>query len=420
MAVQIRVLTVLVLGEVRQTQGITGEPIIQRIVMHTVMQAYSMMKEITDHSFEGFKKGQPTMAYFLSQNVDFCRQHVAQMQVQGQDFSTMYNFVPLGLKGFTPNQYQVAMGSLPRVDCALHSDDEAKGFVPAVKTNTYQAVIDALGLQRGDQLTFLMIDGNNSRSFGQCNFHFCRVILDPTNSDHSQAALSSAFLDGEGKVNLPSVRNEGDFTFAIDSTKGLSFVYNGSLTCVACAVIVSRQVNDKWLRSTTYLTCAAAEEYSLGECISNAQAGSNSQIYAANDAYLNNAGQSGGAGHTDLTDPTDSNSGNGSGSLTPDPSPTGEGSENSCVAAPSIGGEGAFTTSTQVTMSGPDGAEIRYTTDGSTPTASSTLYTEPLTVSSSVTLKAIAIKDGQSSEVTTKQFVKSDGGADDPSGFEGA
>ena len=71
-------------------------------------------------------------------------------------------------------------------------------------------------------------------------------------------------------------------------------------------------------------------------------------------------------------------------------------------------------------MSGPEGAEIRYTSDGSTPTASSTLYTEAITVSSSVTLKAIAIKDGQSSEVTTKQFVKSDGGADDPSGFEGA
>ena len=107
-------------------------------------------------------------------------------------------------------------------------------------------------------------------------------------------------------------------------------------------------------------------------------------------------------------------------SLTPNPSPTGEGSENSSVSAPSINGNAAFTTSTQVTMSGPDGAEIHYTTDGSTPTASSTLYTEPLTVSSSVTLKAIAIKDGQSSEVTTKQFVKSDGGADDPSGFEGA
>ena len=138
----------------------------------------------------------------------------------------------------------------------------------------------------------------------------------------------------------------------------------------------------------------------------------------------------------DLIKSKTGNDSTGNDSLTPDPSPTGEGSENSGggnggnsggsgsittgVAAPTIGGEGAFTTSTQVTMSGPEGAEIRYTSDGSTPTASSTLYTEAITVSSSVTLKAIAIKDGQSSEVTTKQFVKSDGGADDPSGFEGA
>ena len=119
-------------------------------------------------------------------------------------------------------------------------------------------------------------------------------------------------------------------------------------------------------------------------------------------------GNGGGSGSITTGGGDDSGSGSGSGSIT-----TG-------VAAPTIGGEAAFTTSTQVTMSGPDDAEIHYTTDGSTPTASSTLYTEAITVSSSVTLKAIAIKDGQSSEVTTKQFVKSDGGADDPSGFEGA
>ena len=115
-----------------------------------------------------------------------------------------------------------------------------------------------------------------------------------------------------------------------------------------------------------------------------------------------------------------SGSGSGSGSGEGSGSGSGTGSITSGVAAPTIGGEGAFTTSTQVTMSGPDGAEIRYTSDGSTPTASSTLYTEAITVSSSVTLKAIAIKDGQSSEVTTKQFVKNTSGGDDPSGFEGA
>ena len=280
---------------VSPTNPKTEKQIIQRIIMHTVMQAYSKMKSICDHSFEGFKQGQPTMSYFMSQNVGFCREKVASMQAQGIDFINMYNFVPLGLKGFTPNQYQISMGSLPQVECNLRDDDEAKGFVPVIRTNTYQGVINALGLQRGDQLTFIMIDGNSAAEFGQCRFTYCRVILDPTNADYSQASLSVPFVGDNGKINLPSVRNEGNFTFEVDAEKGLSFTYNASRTCIACAVIVSRKMNDKWLRSTAYLTYQLSEEYSLGECIEKAQDGSNSTIYAAADAYLNNAGQGGGA-----------------------------------------------------------------------------------------------------------------------------
>ena len=102
---------------VSPTNPKTEKQIIQRIIMHTVMQAYSKMKEICDHSFEDLKQGQPTMSYFMSQNVGFCREKVSQMQQQGIDFINMYNFVPLGLKGFTPNQYQVSIyqGVRPRV-----------------------------------------------------------------------------------------------------------------------------------------------------------------------------------------------------------------------------------------------------------------------------------------------------------------
>jgi hypothetical protein len=79
------------------------------------------------------------------------------------------------------------------------------------------------------------------------------------------------------------------------------------------------------------------------------------------------------------------------------------------VAAPQFAGETQFTESTEVTISGPDGASIYYTVDGSTPTAESTQYSEPLTFTETTTLKAIAIKDGISSEVTSRTYTKSSG-----------
>jgi hypothetical protein len=99
----------------------------------------------------------------------------------------------------------------------------------------------------------------------------------------------------------------------------------------------------------------------------------------------------------------------GSGTITPGGNGGSSSSETQTLAAPVISGETPFAESTTVSMSGPDGAEIRYTTDGSTPTAESTLYSEAITLSDSTTVKAIAIKDGNSSQVSTKEFSKSDG-----------
>jgi hypothetical protein len=71
---------------------------------------------------------------------------------------------------------------------------------------------------------------------------------------------------------------------------------------------------------------------------------------------------------------------------------------------------GLFSSATPVTLTTPTpGAAIYFTLDGSTPTASSTLYTGALTVSSSSTLKAIGVKAGaENSPVASASFAIGD------------
>ena len=90
------------------------------------------------------------------------------------------------------------------------------------------------------------------------------------------------------------------------------------------------------------------------------------------------------------------------------------GSQAQTVMAPQITGTTPFAETTSVSIQAEQGAEIRYTTDGSTPTAESTLYSETFTLSDSATVKAIAIMGGQSSEVASKTFTKSSGGGGIP------
>ena len=89
-----------------------------------------------------------------------------------------------------------------------------------------------------------------------------------------------------------------------------------------------------------------------------------------------------------------SGSGSGSGSVTP------------TVNAPNFSGATQFEESTQVTMSGPTGASIFYTLDGTVPTDQSLEYEEPITLTETTVVKAIAIKDGVSSSVTSRTYTK--------------
>lgn len=83
---------------------------------------------------------------------------------------------------------------------------------------------------------------------------------------------------------------------------------------------------------------------------------------------------------------------------------------------------GNFSESVTVTITAQSGAYIFYTTDGTTPTINSTLYTSPFTVTNDTVVKAIAVKAFcYDSEVAVARFVKKtiptppiSGGRDNP------
>lgn len=85
----------------------------------------------------------------------------------------------------------------------------------------------------------------------------------------------------------------------------------------------------------------------------------------------------------------------------------GDGSQGGTIPTrPTIGGYTPFSEYTEVVISAQEGATIHYTTDGSNPTAASAVYSEPIRIDATTTIKAIAIVDGVSSDVTTKTLTK--------------
>lgn len=75
------------------------------------------------------------------------------------------------------------------------------------------------------------------------------------------------------------------------------------------------------------------------------------------------------------------------------------------IAAPQILAESSlFADHLEVSIEAEEGCEIHYTVDGTAPTTQSPLYTDPFPVSTTTTVKAIAVRDGETSSIATRTF----------------
>ena len=269
-----------------QTQG----QMIQRIIMKTVMTAYSRMKEITDHSFEGISPGQATMSEFMRLNLNAIREGVAVEIANGRGLDDIYAFTPLKSETLAPNAYIISKGSLPQVNAVANRTPGYTASIENISGNTYGDVINSLGLQRGDQLTFISIQGTDPQN---AEFTFARVILDPRNADGTEAPLTTGFIDGDD-VNLPNPRNEGAFntlTFEANSNK-ITYGFNRRPMLDAGVIVSRRDISGSWMRSNCTLSFDDANVVmfkTLGECLSMLES---EDIQTAGNRYLNQAGRS--------------------------------------------------------------------------------------------------------------------------------
>ncbi|MBQ5712873.1 MAG: hypothetical protein IIV77_00045 [Bacteroidaceae bacterium] len=268
----------------------TKAQLIQRIITKTVAKQYSAMKEICDHSFEGVKPGADTMARFRSVNNNILRERIAAAQKAGNGFDEIYNFIPLKSTKFIPANVQLSEGSLPQVELSSVTDSVAFSIG---NSNTYEGVLNHLGLERGDQLTFVTVELDTN---GNYVFGYARVILDPREADGSAAPLSTAFIGQNNNVVKPSFRNEGSFhELVFNQENGFVSFNMKNDTTTAGAVIVSRKVNNEWLRSKAMLVTDTGnledDNISLQEALDLAIQGS--EIYTDSERFLNNAGVGG-------------------------------------------------------------------------------------------------------------------------------
>lgn len=259
----------------------------QRMKISTVMSAYSTLKEICNHSFEGISYGAKSMQYFMKQNY---------IRLNGEK-KPYYNFREN--KTLVPNHYMLSKGSI-----VLNADEDTvtNPEIPAYtlsesKTNlptlTVQEFHDLLGINVGDQITFIVVGVENDAPVFEykeeiqvaTSIKYARYIFDPSKASKTVAKsglASSQIIDTANLLPESEIPNQFDVLLdAILDLENISIAPTYSLfpTTLGISMIVSRKQNGTWLRSTANLLVPSQiEPTSLSL-----------ETYGPTDKYLNNA-----------------------------------------------------------------------------------------------------------------------------------
>lgn len=246
---------------------------VQRMVQATAAQAYSAMKKICDHSFEGVQVGQKSMSYFMSKNMDYLRASIA-ANSDGTLINASADFVRKGVNLPVLNKYIVGKGTLPAVQIADSPEGLGSSIIPDavlyLAKQTEPNLLDALqnfvisnnGVL-GDWFTFLLLlreNGNIQNGQQVYRFAFVRFVVEEVGVEGNRHLVLTPSLSNLGVLDKSydnvfirsSSGPEGPYELFMSVAQILPNLGSeqGQQSICAYAVIHSRQnVGGSWQRS---------------------------------------------------------------------------------------------------------------------------------------------------------------------------
>lgn len=207
----------------------------QRMLMTTIGAAYSYLKVIADHSFEGKTVGQQCMAEFMRLNLNKFR------DASKNDKAT-YAFNGYKDKLINPMRYILSKGSLPEMPFVVNTQNQIELSYNVGELKTAKDVYDAMGIQEGDLVTFVWVVGNSSlvKNVFQYTPNRLNIVRLWANKTGVIATPHDAFTFDANHSDLDINVNKSGDAMKLTTTEA-NFG----------AVILSRQAGGTWLRSNS-------------------------------------------------------------------------------------------------------------------------------------------------------------------------
>lgn len=258
---------------------------IQRMIMATVMQAYSLTKEITDHSFEGIKYKQDSMAFFQRVNANKLRS-----MISAENAAFDPSFTAPKVQALVPNGYTISRGSLSPVPFSF-KPAAAGAYYPTfgfdigqinnLSNVTLSDFMNALGAIPGDMVTLVWFDGdsvlysltdgkNDRENIKYVTMRYVRIKFKDSYTDEQLSAslweqeedshgpFLTEYFNEEESSNL-SLMDDADVVGSEDKF----WLQFPNIDAHAIGAIRSRRDGGVWRRSLCEMNCNPGYHYGL-------------------------------------------------------------------------------------------------------------------------------------------------------------